>query len=95
MTVRYTRDALRELDSILDYIESRSPNGARRVKARVGDLVEFAHERPLAGRLTTAGLRRILANPYPYLLYYAVEPDGIVVVGVRHAARRDRASTRR
>jgi plasmid stabilization system protein ParE len=35
MRLRYTRLALADLDTILDYIEERSPTGATRVWARI------------------------------------------------------------
>jgi toxin ParE1/3/4 len=34
------------------------------------------------------GVRRMLIGRYPYLIYYAVENDEIVILHVRHGARR-------
>lgn len=31
-------------------------------------------------------MRRIVAMPYPYLVFYRVVDDEVVVIGVRHAA---------
>ncbi|GJD44669.1 hypothetical protein AFCDBAGC_2536 [Methylobacterium cerastii] len=33
------------------------------------------------------GLRWIAANPYPYVVFYEVSGDTIVVIAIRHAAR--------
>jgi toxin ParE1/3/4 len=33
-------------------------------------------------------LRRVVAHPYPYLIFYTASDDEVVVHGVRHAARR-------
>jgi len=32
-------------------------------------------------------LRRLVATPYPYLVYYEVTETQVIIVGVRHAAR--------
>ena len=33
-------------------------------------------------------MRRIVVTPYPYLVFYRVAADEIVIHGVRHAARK-------
>jgi len=33
-------------------------------------------------------LRRIVVYPYPYLIFYQILDDEIVIHGVRHAARK-------
>jgi plasmid stabilization system protein ParE len=35
------------------------------------------------------GVRKIPVGPDPYLIFYAVEPDEVVVLHVRHGARRN------
>ncbi len=34
------------------------------------------------------GLRRLVAVPYPYLVFYKVIDDEVVITGLRHGARR-------
>jgi plasmid stabilization system protein ParE len=87
--LRYTRRAAAELEEVLAYIEERSPRGARRVQARVQAITNLLLEHPKAGQVTSnSRLRRMVASPYPYLIFYEVTEDHIVVHGVRHAARR-------
>lgn len=89
MSVRYTRRALRQLDEILDYIEARSPQGADNVKRRLQAVVQLLAEHPNVGRATSrASIRRIVVRPYPYVIFYRPDSAGIVIHGVRHAARR-------
>ncbi|WP_044562113.1 type II toxin-antitoxin system RelE/ParE family toxin [Azospirillum sp. B4] len=89
MKVRYTRAASAELAAILDYIDERSPSGARNVKRRLQDIVTILAAHPYVGRLTKRpGIRRAVATPYPYLILYQVMGDGIVIHGFRHTARR-------
>lgn len=32
-------------------------------------------------------MRRIVATPYPYLIFYEATEDEVVILGIRHAAR--------
>lgn len=89
MKLRYTTRAAAELEAALAYIDERSPQGARHVKSRIRSVVALLIERPYAGRTTSRnGLRRIVAYPYPYLIFYRVTDTEIIVHGVRHAAHR-------
>lgn len=46
-------------------------------------------QRPHAGQVAgRKGLRRMVASTYPYLIFYQIREDEIVIHGVRHAARR-------
>jgi toxin ParE1/3/4 len=68
--LRFTPQALSELDAILDYIAERSPHGAERVKARLLGLAGLIQGQPHGGRRTSEpDLRRIVATPYPYLFF--------------------------
>jgi toxin ParE1/3/4 len=87
--VRYTRRSLRQIADILDYIEARSPQGAGNVKRRLQAVIDLLAEYPEAGRATNKrDIRRVVASPYPYVIFYRSDAGGIVIHGVRHAARR-------
>jgi toxin ParE1/3/4 len=87
--LRYTRRAAAELEETLAYIEERSPLGAQRVQARIQAIIDLLLRHPRAGQLTSNGrLRRLVVSPHPYLIFYEVSQDQIVIHGVRHAARR-------
>jgi toxin ParE1/3/4 len=74
---------------ILDYIEARSPQGAGSVKRRLQAVIGLLADHPEAGRATNKGdTRRIAVSPYPYVIVYRSNAGGIVIHGVRHAARR-------
>jgi len=77
--------------SILDYIDAESPKGAENVKRRLQAMVDLLARHPRAGRATNKGnLRRVVANPYPYVIFYRPDATEIVIYGVRHTARRPR-----
>ncbi len=90
MRVRYTVPAARRLARVLDDIAEHSPQGAQSVQARIQATVTLLAQFPYAGNATgrRSGTRRIVASPYPYLIFYRVTEDEIIIDSVRHAARR-------
>ncbi len=56
----------------------------RRIQAMTQLLLEY----PRVGKaIRNRRLRQILATPYPYLIYYEVTEDEIIIHGIRHSAR--------
>jgi toxin ParE1/3/4 len=86
--LRYTIHAAKQLDAILTHIAQESPQGARRVQARIQSIMNLLLQYPEVGRLTSRqGIRRIVTFPYPYLIFYRIVDDEVVVHGVRHGAQ--------
>jgi plasmid stabilization system protein ParE len=86
--LRYTLPALADLSAILDYIGAHSPQGARRVQARIQAVIELLLLRPRIGRRTNdPAIRRITTTPYPYLIFYEATQTEIIIHAVRHTAR--------
>jgi toxin ParE1/3/4 len=86
--LRYTLPALDDLNAILDFIARQSPQGARRVQARIQAVIDLLLLRPHIGRRTNdPTVRRIAATPYPYLIFYEVTADEVIIHAVRHASR--------
>jgi toxin ParE1/3/4 len=86
--IRYTLPALADLGSILDYIAEHSPQGAERVQTRIQTVIELLAQNPHIGvRTDDATIRRLTMLPYPYLVFYEVTKDEIIIHAVRHAAR--------
>ena len=88
MKLRYTEPAAIELAAVLDYLAERSPDGAARVLARIRAIERLLLLFPYSGEVTRLDwLRRVTTQPYPYVIYYEVAGDEIVVHRIRHAAR--------
>lgn len=84
MRLRYTRPALADLDSILEYIASHSPQGAARIHERIQIVIGLLLSHPRVGVQTDdPTIRRFNTSPYPYLIFYEIAGDEIV----RHSAR--------
>ena len=89
MKLRLTRTASRQLDHILDYVAERHPVGARHVQGRILEIMRLLLIHPHMGPATMRPRRRLmLASPYPYAITYRIDDDEIVILGIRHTARR-------
>jgi toxin ParE1/3/4 len=88
MRLRYTVPALADLASILDYVAERSPQGAKRIHARIRAVTDLILQYPLAGVATDdPAIRRMTTIPYSYLIFYEATDDEIIIHAVRHGAR--------
>jgi toxin ParE1/3/4 len=88
MRLRYTQPASSISKPFFDYIARHAPQSATRVHARIDTVINLLLSHPRIGTWTgDAAIRRINASPYPYLVFYEIEDDGIVIHAVRHAAR--------
>ncbi|MFN3350592.1 type II toxin-antitoxin system RelE/ParE family toxin [Pseudorhodoplanes sp.] len=88
MKVRYTETAAGELEDILRYLSERNPRAATAVARRVKDVASLLAEYPLSGReVDESGVRMASLVRYPFLVFYTVTADEVVILNVRHAAR--------
>ena len=90
MSVRYRARALSDLDEIYQYLEPRSPTGARNVlrsiHAAIGNLAQYPHS---AEQTSEPDIRAKILGRYRYKIFYSVtDEDTIEIIHVRHAARR-------
>lgn len=89
MKIRYTQTAFAEITEIFHYIAADNPQAAKALVARLERLTESLREFPRMARFADEqGAHVVPIGRYPYLLFYAVEGEEIVVLHVRHAARR-------
>ena len=90
MTIEWTEPALRDLESIRDYIRRDSKYYADRFIERIVGAVESLTSFPQVGRVVpeanNPALRELLyAN---YRIMYRVEPDRVLLIAVVHAVWR-------
>jgi plasmid stabilization system protein ParE len=89
MRVRLTATALAELAEILDYIAAENPSAAERVAARFDDTVERLARFPYSAVATDdPSIRMAVLGRYPYLIFYTVADDEVVIRNIRHGARK-------
>jgi plasmid stabilization system protein ParE len=89
VSVRYTRDALEDLEQISAYLGELNPSAAAAVldaiERVISRLDRFPHSAP---ETEIAGVRATPALRYPYIIFYRARRGDIEVLYVRHAARR-------
>jgi toxin ParE1/3/4 len=89
MKVRYREQALADLENIFNYIDERSPGGARRVIDAVYASIASIADQPLIARRTSDPAVRVkIVGRYHYKIFYSVGADQIEILHVRHGARR-------
>jgi len=91
MKVRYSRRAAHDLESIREYVASRSPRGAASVLAAIFLAIEFIRRNPLAAEHTPIGdVRAKTVRKYRFKIFYRVvaADDTVEIVHVRHTSRR-------
>jgi toxin ParE1/3/4 len=88
--LRYSPRARRDIAEIADYLTARSPNGAVSVKRRIRKTIDLVAAFPGAGRRLDQrpGVRVMPIGRHPYLVFYTLRGDEIVVLHVRHGARK-------
>jgi addiction module RelE/StbE family toxin len=88
MRIRWTKRALRSLESIDSYISKDSPAAASRVAAAILDatarLENFAQS-GRAGRIE--GTRELVVSGLPYIIPYRIVDDVILLLSVIHTSR--------
>jgi plasmid stabilization system protein ParE len=88
MMVRYTLRAYLERERIFDYIELRSPQGARSVQRAVLRAIRSLSVLPRSGHAIEFNDVREKSVPrYPYKVYYRIETSVVWIVHIRHTAR--------
>jgi plasmid stabilization system protein ParE len=93
MAVFFTPRARAQLRDIHDYIARDNVTAARAVVIRVEAVARFLGDNPEAGyRLPRGRLRRFPVRPFPYLIYYEIFGQTVLIIRIRHAAQYRRAS---
>lgn len=89
MKVRYSPRAVQDLAGIADYLGQRSPVGAVAVERAIRATVRLLRAFPGSGRALEQrpAVRVIPLARYPYVVFYTVTDDSVVVLHVRHGAR--------
>jgi len=89
MKVRYTEPAALELDESISYLRDNAPAVVAAFADSIDDAVAQLLEHPWSAQETEMrGVRRKYIRRFRYVIFYAVEDDEVVILHIRHAARR-------
>jgi toxin ParE1/3/4 len=88
MQLRWSQEAVKDLERITDYLFEESPQDAAEQARAVYDapnkLVKFPY-RGRPGRRT--GTRELVLSPLPYIVVYRVAYDAVIVVRILHGSQ--------
>jgi len=89
LRIEYSIEAREDLREIRDYIARDNPAAARKVLTTIEAEIELLSSFPWNSRTTDEEgvLARILSR-YPYIVFYKIERDRLMVLHVLHGARR-------
>lgn len=88
LKVRFSEQAIENIDSIQEYIAARSPAAAVRVRARLLAVIEGLADLPLIGRETDHPRVRVAQlTRYPYRVFYAFDTTSLIILHIRHVAQ--------
>jgi plasmid stabilization system protein ParE len=89
MKVSFTETAYAELGDIHSFLIQINPTAARTVVARIESTVRQLGMFPYIGRPKyRQNVRMFPVRRFPYLIFYTIEADEVVILSIRHAARR-------
>jgi toxin ParE1/3/4 len=88
--IKYSPRAVIDLAEIGRYLAERSPSGAAAVEKRMRTVVELIAQFPASGRSVYArpGVSVIPLGRYPYRIFYTTSDDELIVLHIRHTARK-------
>lgn len=88
MSVRYTREALGDLDQISSYLAEHNPAVAATFLNAIKSVVERLARFPRSAQVSEMpSIRAAPVLHYPYIVFYTAEDSDIVIHYIRHAAR--------
>jgi toxin ParE1/3/4 len=86
--VVWTKRALAQLEAVRVYIERFNPRAATNVAGGLRDAGDSLTHFPLSGRPVRGTGMRELVTDYSYIIRYHIDGDKIVILRIRHTARR-------
>jgi len=87
--VIWSTRAQRNVIEIEDFIAGDKPMAAERLAVRLKAAAARLSDHPDRGRLTRTGIRE-LTHVQPYVIRYRRSRDVVIILEIRHAARRPR-----
>jgi toxin ParE1/3/4 len=90
MKIRFTQTAIAEIDEIFSYIARHNPTAAAAVIGQIDRTIARLARYPAMGHpKLNAGIRMLPVGRFrQYLVFYTIEGDEVVILSVRHGARR-------
>ena len=89
MIVRYTKQALADLDEARAFIALERPTAAQAIGRRIQEAIGHLAQLPERGRRgRVAGTRELVIPATPFVVAYRVQGGYVDVLAIMHSARR-------
>ena len=89
MRVRYTPRAFSDLDVIRTYISQYNPAASGRVVSLIEKIAARLGDFPESGQCSDElDARVVFSTRYPYRIYYRIASGEVLILHIRHTARR-------
>lgn len=87
--VKWTRTALKDMDTAAEYIARDNIAASKRVVTRIREATKKLSDNPAMGRPgCIAGTRELVVSGSPYIIPYRVREDAIEILRVLHSSRK-------
>ena len=88
MKIRYTETALLEIDEIFSFIARGNMQAAAALVDRAAATISRLGDFPQLGQIANEdGVRTFPLGRFPYLVFYTVDQNEVVILHVRHTSR--------
>ena len=88
MKLRFSRDALIDIDELKSWLKPLAPNGYSSVIKRVTATIRVLNQYPESGRATAlAGVREVIEPKYGFVIPYTVRDETIWILRVYSSRR--------
>ena len=89
LTIKWTRQAIADVDNIYDFIAANNPRAARAIVDRIDRAITGLTLHPRKGRAgRLAGSRELIVPGTSFIVAYRLDGKVVELLGVLHAARR-------
>lgn len=85
--VVFTQAARGELIDAQDWYEGEAPGLGRRLRAEIDAAIERMSATPLQFPVVHKNVRRARLSRFPYMLFFVIEGDLLLVIACFHASR--------
>jgi plasmid stabilization system protein ParE len=88
--IEFTEAAALDAEEARDWYETHRQGLGERFASVLKRVAEQISQFPEAAPEVRNGVRRIVLPVFNYLVYYRVEPERALIIGIRHPSRSDR-----
>ncbi len=89
MTIRFTDQALTDIDAVYAHIAQDSPQAAQNVLDQIEKMIDHLPDHPKMGRNgRVEGTRELIIPGFPYVVAYELSDPFIDILAIIHTSRR-------